>query len=299
MLIRPLLMMATVSIVMTAAASIGVAQPEADSQPASDAPAERWAVIFVGLPGDAAHEEVFAETAAEWQKWLTETLDFPADHVVRLPAAARDDAAEKDEAATLTAESMRTTLTGLSAKLREQDAIWIFTLGHGSHDGKRAWFHVSGRDPSDEDFSRWISGFRCREQVLWLTHSSSGWFTKPASRAGRIVITATAAEEESNETEFPHALATIGRKPLSKLDADEDGSVSVAELFTTTVAEVNRQYKNDERLPTEHAILDDNGDGTGTEDLHPKTAPGDTPPLESKIDGALAKRTFVKYRPQK
>src|SRR5262249_20070278 len=147
-------------------------------------------------------------------------------HIVRLPAVS----AEKDEApARLTADTIRTTFADLSKKLQADDALWVFTLGHGNYDGKHAWFHVAGRDPAEEDFGRWLSEVRCREQVIWLTQSNSGWFVKPLSKAGRIVIAATAADDESNETEFPHALATVAEQPPETIDADRDGKVSVVE----------------------------------------------------------------------
>src|SRR5437868_2422887 len=72
---------------------------------AGNAEGERWAVIVVGLPGDEEHGTLFRETADAWEKWLTKTLDFRADCVLRLPAVV----AEKDEASTkLTAEVVRT-----------------------------------------------------------------------------------------------------------------------------------------------------------------------------------------------
>src|SRR5262245_56429477 len=34
------------------------------------------ALIIVGLPGDAEHEKLFADTASKWRDWLTNSLDF-------------------------------------------------------------------------------------------------------------------------------------------------------------------------------------------------------------------------------
>ena len=269
-------------------------------EPATDkAEGERWAVILVGIPGDEEHETLFRETGDAWENWLTKTLNFSADHVLRLPSLP----AEKDDAYTkLTADAIRTTFADLSKKLHADDALWVFTLGHGNYDGKHAWFHVAGRDPSESDFGRWLSEVRCREQVIWLTHSSSGWFVKPLTKAGRIVIAATAADDESNETEFPHALATVAEQPLATIDADGDGKVSVSEFYTAVVQEVLHRFKSDKRLPTEHPQLDDNGDGKGTEELAPTEDTADTeaaaakPAINKKVDGDLARKTFFPYR---
>ena len=264
------------------------------------APGQRWAVILVGIPGDDAHAALFRKTADAWQKWLIESAQFPAGQVLRYPAAPAEKQAAKDPPTPpLTADTIRTTFADLSTKLGPDDTLWVFTLGHGNYDGKHAWFHVAGRDPSHEDFGRWLSEVRCRKQVIWLTHANSGWFVKPLSKPGRIVIAATAADDESNETEFPQALATVIGRPLKTLDADLDGRLSVAELFSAVVQEVANRFKNDKRLPTEHAQLDDDGDGKGSEDLMPPTktentaiAPN-TQPETVPRDGDLARKTLV------
>ena len=65
----------------------------------------------------------------------------------------------------------------------------------------------------------------------------------------------------------------------------------VAELFAAVTREVESRFKSDKRIPTEHAQLDDNGDGKGTEDLFPKDPPEPTATL--KIDGELAKKSYL------
>lgn len=266
-------------------------------------PGRRWAVILVGIPGDDAHAALFRKTADAWQTWLLSSLQLPPEQVLRLPAVPSAKQAEKDPAALpLTAETIRTTFADLSEKLGPDDSLWVFTLGHGNYDGKHAWFHMAGRDPSNEDFGRWLSEVRCREQVIWLTQACSGWFVKPLSKPGRIVIAATAADDESNETEFPQALAAVIAKPLKLLDADQDGLLSVAELFFAVVQEVADRFKRDKRLPTEHAQFDDDGDGKGSENILSQVksasdaaAPDGQAAVGSR-DGDHAKKTLVPLR---
>jgi hypothetical protein len=275
----------------------GVLSAEVQDSPAEKPAGERWAVIIVGIPGDDQHEKLFDKTADAWQEWLAGPLGFSVEHVLLLNGGA---------APGTTADAIRTTFADLAKKLQPDDALWVFTLGHGNYDGKHAWFHVAGRDPSNEDFGRWLGEIRCREQVLWLTHASSGWFVKPLSKPGRIVIAATAADDESNETEFPEALATIAGNPAATLDDNRDGKISVAELFAAVVGEVLRRFKSDNRLPTEHAQLDDNGDGKGSEELAGNKEPGESEPPAgdppkvkpptAKVDGDLARTTFIPYR---
>ncbi|MBS0264164.1 MAG: hypothetical protein JSS02_19665 [Planctomycetes bacterium] len=273
--------------------------------PDSPVPGTRWALILSGIPGDEQHAALFQQTATAWEKWLTTDLQFESSHVLRLPGSA----SPTEKPAPLTAEVIRNTLADLSTKLGERDALWVFLLGHGNYDGKHAWFHVEGRDPSQADLGRWLSNIRCREQVLWLTQANSGWFVKPLSQPGRIVVAATAADDESNETEFPEALTSVTRLPVEKLDADADGKVSVAEFFIAVSAAVLERFAADNRFPTEHAQLDDNGDGLGTEVLALKETLGqgkkvddsaepesDGKPKPKQADGELARQTFLPFR---
>ena len=253
---------------------------------------QKWAVILVGIPGDEDHAVTFRTTADQIQRWLIESLQFPSRNVLRLPTSALN-------APNVTADQIHTTFTDLGQNLQVDDSLWIFSLGHGHYDGKRAWFHVAGRDPSSEDFGRWLSNVECREQVIWLMQPSSGWFVKPLSRPGRIVVAATAADEEANETEFASAFATVAMLPPEDLDTNHDMSVSVSELYSAVVREVLQRFKSDNRLPTEHAQLDDSGDGIGTEEL--TAVPGASQPVgdklgKKKIDGELAQQTIVPYR---
>lgn len=258
---------------------------------------ERWAVILVGLPGDREHEELLTQTADDLQNWLTKTLQFPDDHVLRSPS--RTDG-ESTSTNAISAKTMKSLFDDLKSKLTPNDVLWVFFLGHGNYDGKRAWFHVAGRDPSDEDVGRWLADVTCREQVIWLTQSSSGWFIKALSRPGRIIIAATATDDESNETEFPHVLATVSKWPVSKLDLDHDDRVSVFDLYLSVVNEVLRRFQSDQRLPTEHAQIDDNDDGVGTEITDDKISANpnsESPQIpRTRVDGERARRTIVLFR---
>jgi hypothetical protein len=232
---------------------------------------KRWIVILVGLPGQPAYEQKYEDVTAAWRKTFEE-WGIPATQIIR-------------PAAPLTAEKTQLALADVAAKATAEDSFWLLTLGHGDHDGRHARFHVQGKDPTEEDWPRWLADIQCKEQVVWLTHASSGWLVKPLSKTGRVIIAATEAAAEENETEFPYALAKVWQSPAKDCDANGDGRVSLAELFPRVVAAVNDRFNADKRIPTEHAQLDDNGDGKGSEEL--PTAEATTPAIVAK-DGALA-----------
>ncbi|MFN7806593.1 MAG: hypothetical protein ACK5TO_21505, partial [Planctomycetaceae bacterium] len=65
--------------------------------------------------------------------------------------------------------------------------------------------------------------------------------------------------------------------------------------------EVARRFQRDQRIPTEHAQLDDNGDGVGTETLvepGPDKPAADKPAADNRVrpDGDVARTLFVPDR---
>jgi hypothetical protein len=108
--------------------------------------------------------------------------------------------------------------------------------------------------------------------------SASGEFIKSLAAKGRIVITATRSGQETNATRF--AGFFIAALNANDADTDQDGHTSVFEAFIYANRLTEDFYKRAGRLATEHALLDDNGDGVG----HEKIEAG---------EGLLARATYL------
>jgi hypothetical protein len=107
--------------------------------------------------------------------------------------------------------------------------------------------------------------------------SASGDFVASLSRKNRVILTATRSSGEKNETVF--AGYFVAAFAAEGGDADKDGKVSLLEAFEYARREVARFYETEHRIQTEHALLDDNGDGEGSREPNPAAG-----------DGALARR---------
>src|SRR5262249_38994788 len=112
------------------------------------------------------------------------------------------------------------------------------------------------------------------------------------------------ADLEINETLFPLALAEVlaAPPPMSEFDADHDGNATLFDLYITLARNIAKRYTDEELLATEHALLDDNGDGRGTElqidylavEQGGRAKAGKTPPpLRENGDGWMASRIAV------
>jgi hypothetical protein len=115
--------------------------------------------------------------------------------------------------------------------------------------------------------------------VLVNTASASFPFLERLSGPRRVVITATDSPAQRYDTIFPEYFIRALTDPAADLDKNQ--RVSVWEAFAAASGAVRRHYQQRGQLSTEHALLDDNGDGIGNE----VTTPGD--------DGSLASRTYL------
>lgn len=150
----------------------------------------------------------------------------------------------------------------LTAEPKESDnELWLVLLGHGTFDGKTANFNLRGPDFSADDLASWLQPFK-RPLAVVDCSSASAPFLPKLSAPGRVVITATRSGYEQNYARFGQYISEAMADQAS--DLDKDGQVSLLEAYLVASRRVAEFYKSEGRLMTEHALLDDNGDGLGT-----------------------------------
>ncbi len=140
-------------------------------------------------------------------------------------------------------------------------ALWLVLIGHGTFDGRTAKFNLRGPDISADVLAEWLKPF-LRPVAVINAASSSAPFLSRLSAKERVIITATKSGFEQNYARFGQYLSDSIADP--KADLDKDGQTSLLEAFLTASNRVNEFYSAAGRLVTEHALLDDNGDGLGT-----------------------------------
>jgi hypothetical protein len=275
-----------------------------------DPPKTRHALIVCGLTGDAAHKTLFGDTIETLHKALTTHHGFVPERITLLwsdPKDPKDGPAISASRTSPTREGLTETAAALTAAIQRQDTLWVFVLGHAHFDGKNSWLNIPGPDVNQIDFGKLFGDIECAEQVFFMTTAASGFFVKPLSKTGRLVIGATEAAREVNETIFPHKLTTALAQPppFLEFDLDGDGRLSLLDLYLYATRETAQEYASQMLLATEHAQLDDNGDGRGTElqvDFLPeelggkRTAERKTPVILTG-DGVLALQSLLTHPP--
>jgi hypothetical protein len=268
----------------------------------------RRALIVCGLAGDAEHRKLFAETTEKIYAGLTLQHGFSPEHVSVVwgdAPAETDGPAVKSSRGLATRELLELAVGELEKNLQPQDVLWLFVLGHAHYDGRYSWLNLPGPDIQHIELGKLLAGLRSREQVFFMTTAASGFFIKPLAQPGRTVIAATEPDLEVNETVFPHKLALALSSPpaYSEFDVDRDGRMTLLDLYLWSARAAAEDYSTAELLATEHAQLDDNGDGRGTElqvaflpeELGGRLPAGKEPPLIGAGEGSLARSIWLPF----
>jgi hypothetical protein len=264
-------------------------------------PRARHALILCGHPGDAEHTKSYAETVRKLGDGLTKTIGIAAErqHIVFGAERPKDLPGATGPA---TREAVAAAVAEVKKVVRPEDGLWVICLGHGHHDGRQAWWNLPGPDLGAAEFGKLFADLACREQVFVMTSSLSGYFVAPLAKRGRVVIAATEADAETNETTFPVVFAQLLASGLTPADhdVDKDGKLTLFDLYVAVAKEIAQNYATAEQLATEHQQLDDDGDGVGHE-LQSAYLPeeqGGTPPGKKANrrphrDGLLAARIVL------
>ncbi|TWU51178.1 hypothetical protein [Rubripirellula reticaptiva] len=148
-----------------------------------------------------------------------------------------------------------------STSATAQSPIWIVLIGHGTYARETAKFNLQGLDVSATELSNWLKSV---ERLVTVVNcaSASGPFVNHLSSSNRVIVTSTKSGNEQNFSRFGKYFAAAIASTESDLDHDDE--VSIQEAFLKASAEVQKFYDANSRIATEHALIDDNGDGKGT-----------------------------------
>lgn len=203
-------------------------------------------IVVVGAPGQAEFGSNFVRQATLWEKACAQ-------------AQTRQLTLGVDASTTNDYDRFKATLA--DEPKDGAGVLWLVLIGHGTFDGKEARFNLRGPDVSASDLALWLKPFH-RPLAIIDTTSSSAPFLNKLSASNRVVIAATRSGHEQNFTRFGQYFAEALTDPHA--DLDKDGQVSLLEAFLMASRQATEFYKVEGRLATEHALLDDTGDGLGT-----------------------------------
>lgn len=217
-------------------------------------PANGDLLLVMGAPGEKDYLAPFQRTTAAW----IDAGDLAGLNAHTIGAAIEAKASDEDSTPPLRDELR----DWLAAQPTEGTTpLWFVYVGHGTFDGRIAKLNLRGPDVSAAELREWLKPFT-RPMVIVHGGSASAPFVNALSAPNRIVISATENANEINYARFGERFANAVADP--KADIDRDGQTSVLEAFISAANKTELYYDENGRLSTEHALIDDNGDGRGT-----------------------------------
>ena len=207
-------------------------------------------LIVVGIAGDPEHGALFKKWGTTLASTATEKLGVAKEHVILLT----DQQATRD--------GVVKAFGTLAAAAEPDDTVAIVLFGFGTYANKVAKFNLVGPDMAAEDFAPLLAKLKSKRIVFVDTTSASAPFVEALSGPGRVIVTATRTGAEVYATLFGGPF--VEAFSLEAADADRDGKVSILEAFEYARKSVTASYQREGLLPTEHSLLDDNGDKEGS-----------------------------------
>jgi hypothetical protein len=218
-----------------------------ETLPAQTPDTERATVIvIVGAPG----EEEYGRHFSEWAGALSKAAGEAGAKEVIIGLQTNNAAADREQLQ-----------QALNAEPKDGAELWLVLIGHGTFDGRDAKFNLRSNDVAATELADWLKPFH-RPLAVINTASASAPFLQKLSATNRVVVTATRSGSEVNYARFgQYFSAAVGDL---EADLDKDGQTSLLEAFLMASRRVKEFYDLEGRLATEHALIDDNGDGFGT-----------------------------------
>ncbi len=239
---------------------------------------QKYVVMLGGASAEKRYEEHFREWTLKLYDTLTEEYSYPTDQITLL--LGDGDPAEPRISGACRQEVIVETMQMLRSKVQPGDQIIFFIVGHGTSDGGEAKFNIVGPDITGQGFAKLLAEFSEQNLIVVNTTSASYLFSAALSAPGRILISATRSRAEKYDTIFaPFFIESLINHAG---DRDKNTRLSLWEAFQYARTTTEKWYSDQNRLPTEHPTLDDNGDALFSTDPDP-----------TKNDGRLAQIAYL------
>jgi len=220
--------------------------------------AETYYVTIAGLGGEPEYEQRFEGWAKDLDK-LLKTAEPNAKITTMMGAGA-------------TKTLIEAKLHEIAQSAKPDDSVVLMLIGHGSFDESDYKFNIPGPDITATDLGNLLDKIPAKHQLVVNMTSASGASMVSLEKPGRVIITATKSGTEKNATYFARYWIEAMRDPAA--DSDKNEIISALEAFRYAEAKTAKFFETQNRLATEHPILEDTGKGEGTKAPGPENGEG-------------------------
>lgn len=219
---------------------------------------ETFYLTIAGLGGEPEYEQRFSGWAKDIDKLLKAAE--PGAKVQTLYGA---DA---------TKTNVEARLHDIAKQAKPDDAVVLMLIGHGTFDENDYKFNLPGPDIPGSQLGALLDKIPAKHQLVVNMTSASGGSLIALERPNRVVITATKSGNEKNATIFARYWIEALRDPSA--DTDKNEVISALEAFRYAEQKTAKFFETQNRLATEHALVEDTGKGEGVKAPSPENGQG-------------------------
>jgi hypothetical protein len=210
--------------------------------------ADSYFLTVAGLGGEPEFDQRFTEYAKN------------LDEILHGEAGAKVDTLYGADATKVNVEAKLRALQ----QTKPDDQFVLMLIGHGTFDDREYKLALPGPDISATELSSLLDKIPARQLIVDMT-TSSGGAIPILQKSKRVIIAATkAGTEKSSVAIFPRYWIEALRDPAA--DADKNEVITALEAFRYAQTKVTKFFETQNRLATEHAVIEDTGKGDGVKD---------------------------------
>ncbi|HUT46833.1 MAG TPA: hypothetical protein VMX36_11150 [Sedimentisphaerales bacterium] len=181
-----------------------------------------------------------------------------------------------------TAGNLKEQMDRIAAAVNYGDRFIFYYMGQANIVSDTLRLNLPGPDITHKQLAGWINGIKASSMLIVLDCPGAGLAVKAVTGQDRIIIGACTADQHYS-TQFSEYF--VPALVDERSDTDEDGKISLLEVFTSASRSVDDFYRRQSLLTTETPVLEDNADGV------PSRQPWRYE--QNKTDGLAASRFFL------
>jgi len=220
--------------------------------------ADSSALIIQGIGGSEQLEKKFEKWGASTRDVLVQDLGFAKERVFLLAGEGSKRAA------------IEQAFGQIKQQIKKEDNFLLVLIGHGSFDTDYK-LNISGSpDMTGKEYSALIDSLGAARTIIVSSTASSGGMFETLGGKNRVLIAASRSSEKEDTSFYEYFLQ--GLKGVAA-DEDKDKKISAWEAFKYANAGVERFYKEQTRIQTEHAGLAAGGSASVAPTVSEQDAP--------------------------
>ncbi len=220
--------------------------------------ANTFYLTVAGLGGEPEYEQRFTGWARDVDKLLKAAEPNAKVETLAGPSAVKSQIEAK--------------LRDFAQQSKPDDSVVVMLIGHGSYDESDYKFNIPGPDITGTELANLLDKIPAKHQLIVNMTSASGGSLVSLEKPGRVVITATKSGTEKNATYFARYWIEALRDPAA--DTDKNETITALEAFRYAEAKTADFFKTQNRIATEHPLIEDTGKGEGVKAASPENGEG-------------------------